>query len=91
MNCFNYQTGSVLKSYQYPLDEHVVVLLCQLRSTQHKPSQQLNRCFPHTGGVIHQPPMNTALHIRLHKTNIPIKRYEQSTLTELSIVLCCQF
>lgn len=40
-------------THQYPLDEHVVVLLGQLRATQDESAEQLDSGLPHTGGVIH--------------------------------------
>lgn len=55
----------VLRNYQYPFDEHVVVLLNELRSTEHKTTKELHSCLSHTGGVVHEATMNPTLHIQL--------------------------
>lgn len=52
-------------THQDPLDEHVVILLGELRSAQYKLAQQLHSRLSHTGGVVHQATMNATLHIRL--------------------------
>lgn len=54
-----------LQNYQYPFDEHVVVLLNELRSTQHKATKKLYRCFSYTRGVIHEATVHSALHVQL--------------------------
>lgn len=51
--------------YQYPLDQHVVVLLCELGSAQHKTPQQLHSSLAYTGGVVHQTTMDPTLHVQL--------------------------
>lgn len=54
-------------TYQYPLYEHVIVLLRELRSAKHKSSQQLYSCLSHTCGVVHQTTMDATLHVGLQK------------------------
>lgn len=54
-------------TYQYPLYEHVIVLLSELRSAEHKSAQQLYSRLSHTGGVVHQPTMDATLHVRLQR------------------------
>lgn len=52
-------------THQYPLYEHVIILLSELRSAQYKLAQQLYSCLSHTCRVVHQTTMNAALHVRL--------------------------
>ena len=52
-------------SHQYPLDEHVVVLLGELRPAQHEAPQQLHGRLAHAGGVVHETTVHPALHVRL--------------------------
>lgn len=52
-------------TYQYPLYEHVIVLLSKLRSTEHKSAQQLYSRLSHTCGVVHQTTMDATLHVGL--------------------------
>lgn len=54
-------------TYQYPLYEHVIVLLSELGSAEHKSAQQLYSCLSHAGGVVHQTTMDATLHVRLQK------------------------
>lgn len=53
------------ETYQYPLYEHVIVLLGELWSTEHKSAKQLNSCLSHTRGVVHQTTVDATLHVRL--------------------------
>ena len=55
----------VLGNYQYPFNEHVVVLLDELRSAEDKATKKLNSCLSYTGGVVHEATMNPTLHIQL--------------------------
>lgn len=54
-------------TYQYPLYEHVIVLLSELGSAEHKSAQQLYSCLSHAGGVVHQTTMDPTLHVGLQK------------------------
>lgn len=64
-------------NYQYPLNEHVVVLLNELRPAQHKTAEELHGRLAHAGGVVHEAAVNATLHIQL-------KNKRQRFITEQS-------
>lgn len=74
-----------LTNYQYPFNEHVIVLLNQLRSTEHKPAKELHGCLSDTGGVVHEATMNPTLHIQLKNKE---GRLVKHRLTLLKVMAC---
>lgn len=61
--------------YQYPLYEHVIVLLSKLRSAKHKSAQQLYSRLSHTCGVVHQTTMDATLHVGLQNGQDSVSTY----------------
>lgn len=61
--------------YQYPLYEHVIVLLSKLRSAEHKSAQQLYSRLSHTCGVVHQTTMDATLHVGLQNRQDSVSTY----------------
>lgn len=75
-------------THQDPLDEHIIILLSELRSAQYKLAQQLHSCLSHTGGVVHQTAMYATLHIRLRdrKESLSTKK---PYFTQNTASICC--
>ncbi len=88
MNMFSlkYMTFRWRGHYQYSFNEHVIVLLNELRSTEHKTAKELHSCLSHTSGVVHEATMNATLHIQL-KT----KRGDCQALVNIAKYYECKF